>query len=242
MNFKNNLSPLETRSLSDKVYERLLAAIVHQEFATGQNLDVDDLAKKFAVSRTPILNAFGRLADLGLVQIRPRKGTYVARLSKKDVHELFEVRAMIEVYAVDIGISVATDGELVALKEFAEGLQRFFFDDQYRDYHEFLQCDRQLHSMIVELAKNQRLAKIHKEARTLIELVEIRKGLSSKHVAGANLTHARHMEIVNALMKRDKQKAVEAIKKHNQESEQKALAKLHLHSNEGSVDASTEVN
>ena len=58
-----------------------------------------------------------------------------------------------------------------------------------------------------------------------------------EHVAGANLLRQRHMEILNALMKRDGEKAAEAVKKHRQESEQIVLNRLHLLEHEKSSDS-----
>jgi len=225
MNRKNSIAPLDTSSLSEKVYERLLTTIGRQEFPTGLSLDVDKLAEKFGVSRTPIQSALARLAEIGLVEIRPRRGTFVTHLGKKDVNEIFELRAVIESYAVKKGATSATASELGALKEFIEKLDRFCVGDQYKDYHEFLKWDRQLHSMIAGLSKNRRLVAIHSQARTLLELT---RAAANEHVAGANLSRQRHREILNALMKRDGEKAAEAVKKHSQESEQIVLNRLPL--------------
>ncbi len=79
MKLGNSISLLDTSSLAEKVYERLLTAIVRREFAGGLNLDVEKLAEKFGVSRTPIQGALARLADLGIVEIRPKRGTFVKR-------------------------------------------------------------------------------------------------------------------------------------------------------------------
>jgi DNA-binding GntR family transcriptional regulator len=221
----NTLFLLDTTSLSTRVYEGLLTAIVRREFNAGQNLDVEKLAEIFGVSRTPIQTAVARLADLGLVEIRPRKGTFVAKLTKEDVHDLFEIRALIEVHTVKKTASLATEAELRALKERAEELAKLFSADQYSDYYQFLEVDQQFHSMIVMLGKNKRLLLMYNQARTLIELT---RASASRHAAGANLAHKRHMAITNALMKRDGQKAAEAMEKHIKESEQAILERLHL--------------
>ena len=77
----SSLSMLDTSSLSSKVYERLLSAIVRQELRVGEPLDVEKLAESFGVSRTPVQTAISRLAEIRLVEIKPRKGTFVARLT-----------------------------------------------------------------------------------------------------------------------------------------------------------------
>jgi DNA-binding GntR family transcriptional regulator len=225
MMLKSSLSSLDTSSLSSKVYERFLTAIVRQELQAGQSLDVENLARSFGVSRTPVQVAIARLADLGLVEIRPRKGTFVARLTVQDVHELFEVRGLIEVNAVRKGAKLATDSELMALKGLVQGLQGLFLGDQYIDYHAFLEQDRQFHSTIVTLGKNRRLVLMYNQARTLIELT---RASANKQIGGAEITHERHMAIVEALVARNGENAAVAVEKHIQESEQAIIERLHF--------------
>jgi DNA-binding GntR family transcriptional regulator len=222
---KSSLSSLDTSSLSSRVYERLLTAIVRQELQVGQALDVENLSRSFGVSRTPVQLAIARLADLGLVEIKPRKGTFVPRLTAQDVHELFEVRGLIEVNAVRKGVKLATDSELLALKGFVHGLQDLFSGDQYNDYHTFLEQDRQFHSKIVSLGKNQRLVLMYNQARTLIELT---RASANKQIGGAAITHERHIAIVDALVARDEEKSAVAVEKHIKESEQAIIERLHF--------------
>jgi len=221
----SSLSSLDTSSLSSRVYERLLTAIVRQELQVGQSLDVENLAKSFGVSRTPVQLAIARLADLGLVEIKPRKGTFVARLTAQDVHELFEVRELIEVNAVRKGAKLATDSELMALKGLVQGLQELSAGDQFIDYHAFLGQARQFHSKIVTLGKNRRLVLMYNQARTLIELT---RASANKQIGGAVVTHERHTAIVEALVARDGEKAAVAVEKHIQESEQAIIGRLHF--------------
>ena len=222
---KSSLSSFDTSSLSSRVYERLLTAIVRQELQAGQALDIENLAKSFGISRTPIQVAMARLADLGLVEVKPRRGTFVARLTAQDVHELFEVRGLIEVNAVRKGAKLATDNELLALKGLVQGLEKLFFGDQFIDYYGFLEQDRDFHSTIVTLGKNRRLVSIYNQARTLIELT---RASASKQMGGAAITHERHVAIVEALLARDGEKAAATVEKHIQESEEIIIKRLHF--------------
>jgi DNA-binding GntR family transcriptional regulator len=219
----SSLSMLDTSSLSSKVYERLLSAIVRQELRVGEPLDVEKLAESFGVSRTPVQTAISRLAEIRLVEIKPRKGTFVARLTPDDVHELFEIRGLIEIHAVKKGIRLASDSELIALNEYVSGLRELFSGDQYIDYHAFLERDRRFHSGIVALGRNRRLMAMYDQARTLIEVT---RASASKQIGGASLTHQRHVTIAEALVARDAEGAAAAVQKHIQESEQTILARL----------------
>jgi DNA-binding GntR family transcriptional regulator len=197
---KSSLSSLDTSSLSSRVYERLLTAIVRQELQVSQSLDVENLARSFGVSRTPVQLA-------------------------QDVHELFEVRGLIEGNAVRKGAKLASESELMALKGLIQGLQGLSSGDQYIDYHAFLEQDRQFHSTIVTLGKNRRLVLMYNQARTLIELT---RASANKQIGGAAVTHERHMAIVEALVARDGEKAAVAVEEHIQESEQAIIERLHF--------------
>jgi DNA-binding GntR family transcriptional regulator len=220
-----NFSSLDTGILSSKVYERLLQAIVRQELLPGQPLDVKKLADSFGVSRTPVHTAISRLSEIGLVEILPRKGTSVAALTTQDVHEIFEIRSMIEIHAVRKAVNLATDAELKDLSNLVKTLPALFSGDQYLDYYAFLERDRQFHSGIVMLSRNRRLTAVYDQARTLIE---VSRASANKQIHGAALVHKRHKAIVAALMARDAEKAADVVAQHLKESEEAVLARLHF--------------
>ncbi len=59
-------------------------------------MSVDAVARGLGVSRTPVVNALKLLENDGLVEIHPRRGTFVTELTARDVADLFEIRQMIE--------------------------------------------------------------------------------------------------------------------------------------------------
>jgi DNA-binding GntR family transcriptional regulator len=221
----DTVSILDTSSLSSRVYDRLLRAIVRREFPSGQPLRVDALADTFGVSRTPVLAAISRLAEFGLVEVRPRRGTFVTTITAQDVRELFDIRCLIELHSVKKVIHLASGQELMAVRDIGAELREFFSGDQYTDYHAFLERDMQFHSAIVTLAGNRRLVKMYDQVRILIELG---RASAEKHMPGAGLTIQRHMAIVEALLARDTVRATEALERHTRESEEAILARLHL--------------
>src|ERR1700677_2303394 len=100
-----NLQQTKTRS---KPYETAgelsrdeIVRVLEQEIMTAQlkpreRLDERALAARFGVSRAPVRDAIGRLASLGLVDVRPRSGSYVASLNVSEVIELLELMSGLE--------------------------------------------------------------------------------------------------------------------------------------------------
>lgn len=83
-------------NLSTRAYEVIKRKIVNGEITPGTKLQEDRLAEELGISRTPIREALSRLAQEGLVEIIPRRGTYVVEFSLFDIVHLLEIREALE--------------------------------------------------------------------------------------------------------------------------------------------------
>jgi DNA-binding GntR family transcriptional regulator len=101
--------------LSAKVGERLRQMLAAQVFEPGDRLVEEDLARRLSVSRTPVREALFRLEQAGLVEQRDG-GFHVSRLSLRDVHEIFQIRRLIEPQAVADIAAVVSSADLTALR------------------------------------------------------------------------------------------------------------------------------
>ena len=90
-------------------------AIVEGRFQPGTRLDPEELATSFGCSRTPVREALSQLAATGLVTVRPKRGTYVARLGIDELSERFEVMAEIEGVCARLAARRITAAELAEL-------------------------------------------------------------------------------------------------------------------------------
>ena len=86
------LPRLHRSRASDSVFDILRTNILARGFRPGDRLDVRALADQLGVSATPVKDAVTRLAAEGLIEIRPRSGTFVAELAPDAVAETFEIR------------------------------------------------------------------------------------------------------------------------------------------------------
>ena len=84
------------KPLRDIVFETLREAIINQTLKPGERLMEIQLAEEMGVSRTPVREAIRKLELEGLVVMVPRKGAYVAGISMKDIHEVYELRSALE--------------------------------------------------------------------------------------------------------------------------------------------------
>ncbi|MWB78661.1 FCD domain-containing protein [Pseudooceanicola sp. 216_PA32_1] len=106
----------EGRSRSDRIAALLEEQILTGRFAPGTRLDEASLAEEHAVSRTPIREAFQRLAQAGLVEHAPRRGVFVRQATPVEIMEMFEVMAEIEAVCGRLAALRSTEAELDALR------------------------------------------------------------------------------------------------------------------------------
>ncbi len=86
----------ERRTRADKLAADLADAILTGGFAAGARLDEHGLAERYGVSRTPVREALRQLAATGLIEMRPRRGAFVASITDDALSELFVAMGELE--------------------------------------------------------------------------------------------------------------------------------------------------
>ncbi len=113
--FSDNDSARKPVGLGAQVAEMLTTAILEGEFKGGDQLVEHDLQLRFGVSRSPLREAFRELEKKGLVDILPRRGTFVKRISHTDIQQHFPVRAVLEGLAARLAAPFMQQDTLAAL-------------------------------------------------------------------------------------------------------------------------------
>jgi len=120
--------------LSDRIRNRLTDQIASGELPAGAALDEQQLADRFGVSRTPVREALHQLAVSGLVEMRPRRGVVVARMTAERIMDMFETMAEIEALCVRMATYRMTPLELSRLTELHEAARRAAADEDMDRY------------------------------------------------------------------------------------------------------------
>jgi DNA-binding GntR family transcriptional regulator len=114
-----SLPPLaaeELPSLADRAYLRVREAIVDGTLAPGAKLSERGLAAALSISAQPIREALRRLEGEGMVESRPRSGTFVARLDSERLVEMGRIRAVLEGVAAGLAAGRANPADIAALE------------------------------------------------------------------------------------------------------------------------------
>lgn len=199
--------------LRDVVFRALRQAIITGELSPGERLMEIKIANKLGVSRTPVREAIRMLELEGLVEMIPRKGAEVARITEKDLRDALEVRTAIEELSVELACArIDEEGKERLKKAFLD----FKEDIDTKHVQNIVDGDVKFHEVIFELTNNQRLINI---AHNLREQVYRYRVEYVKDFSYHDVLVSEHYEITNAILTKDVEKAKEIMRKHlyNQE-------------------------
>ncbi|WP_455714156.1 GntR family transcriptional regulator [Anaerosporobacter sp.] len=140
--------------LRDVVFNTLRQAILKGELKPGERLMEIQLADRLGVSRTPIREAIRKLELEGLVIMVPRKGAEVAKITKKDLNDVLEVRCALEELAVELACKKITKEQV---KQLEHTLAEFKEVIKGNNLTEMAELDEKFHMMIFEATGNARL-------------------------------------------------------------------------------------
>jgi DNA-binding GntR family transcriptional regulator len=215
---------LNVVSVRDEVYKRLRTGILDHTYPPNHRLDLSALEEQFGISRTPLKEALHRLEAEGLVEIRPRRGTFVSSLDARDVAEAFDVRNILERAAAGIVVREATEAQIGRLRSIADEMDRMLESDDYQSIvEEYIELDRKFHNLFVSFTGNRQLSDICTQLGTHLQIARVRQKFvltDSRH------TQFEHAAIMQALEQRDAPLLRKAIDEHIRLSKARTLKAL----------------
>jgi DNA-binding GntR family transcriptional regulator len=207
----NTLPKLDRTRASDSVFEVLRDSILTRVFRPGARLDVKAVANQLGVSPTPVKDAINRLAAEGLIDVRPRSGTFVAEISPQAVAETFEIRRALECLAAETLVPRITPDLIARFEKLIDALELPVDDDDSRRLHD--ENNVEFHLLIVEASGNQRLLELYHSLNAHLTIARIHL---RRRPDDARLEQERreHRAIVDAIVARDAKRLVDVLGQH----------------------------
>jgi DNA-binding GntR family transcriptional regulator len=140
-----------TRLVAERAYLELRDRIVTLHLPPGTVLREDALMQEMSIGRTPLREAVKRLALENLVEVQPRRGTFVTAIEAADIQNITEVRAELESYAAELAaqrLDPETHARAEALRHELDGL------DGGGDQEHLMRFDERIHRFTWEAARN----------------------------------------------------------------------------------------
>lgn len=184
------------RNLREEITQTLRAAVISGELRPGVVYSAPSLATQFGVSATPVREAMLDLANEGLVEIVRNKGFRVTELSEKDLDDLSELRALIEVPTVrriaEAGVPPSVIAELRPLAAEIEAAAA------RRDLIAHVTADLEFHLRLLALAGNQHLVDTVRSLRSRSRIYGLRSLASRDALVPSAHEHAELLDLLEA--------------------------------------------
>ena len=206
--------PAADVSKADLVHRRLKEEIELGELAPGTPMSELSLVERTGASRTPVREALRRLAAEGLVDLVPRQGARVSRVSLQSVRDLFDFRALLEPAAMRQATeAAAADPELrrafASMRtEFTRVARRPPSQARSRAFYEV--ADR-FDWAIIGATRNEHLRRTIAELRPHTARL---RNLSHVDPQRVEVSVVEHLRMCDALLAGDADEAAAAITDH----------------------------
>ncbi len=199
-------------NVRQRLYQALRQAIIRMVLAPGRALSEKEIAETFDVSRQPVREAFIRLSESGLLEVRPQRGTYVVRISEGAVMEARFVREAVEAAVARSAAENGLGGNV--LGELDELIERQRRCAAPQDYSRFFQLDEAFHRALALGAGHTSAWRVTEEVKAQLDRVRY---LSIPESTPIPKLVDQHQLIVDAIARQDPSAAEQAMCIHQRE-------------------------
>ena len=194
--------------LSEQVYSLVRKAIVMGHLAPGAPINEVEIARRLAISRTPVREAVKRVSDEGLIEVFAQHGTFVSDIRRSQVEEAYIIRIALEVESVERAAATITRRQIQDIEDIHQAHETAV---RRARYDEAIARDDDLHRAIAEVNGLSMLWKVVDVTKAQMD----RCRLNSLPDPGAGLeTILQHRAVIDALAQRDADAAKQAMKLH----------------------------
>jgi len=193
--------------LSEKAYRLIKEKVVTLELPPSAVIDEHVMMQQLGLGRTPIREALQRLDSEGLVNIVPRRGTFVNDISVTDLQKIFELRIVLEGFCARLAAERISTEQIARMEEVLQELDNL----EDGDHQTLMSIDRRFHRLLYTAADNEFMTDI------LDRLYDL--SLRLWYLVLARLREVRHSieqhgDVLSALEQGDPDKAEAVIQKH----------------------------
>jgi DNA-binding GntR family transcriptional regulator len=193
-------------SRAESLYLTVKDMAILFEFKPGERINEVELAQRLGASRTPLREALNRLVAEGFLVLKQDRGFFCRDLKPREMYELYQFRAVLEVAAIRLACEQATEQEVADLANF---LDETGPQEGGRSSEEMVALDEQFHEKIMALSRNMEMSRTLKNINARIKYFRW-VDMDSKREG----TQQEHRAIVQALVARDADLAARLMQAH----------------------------
>ena len=210
---------MQARGARARVLDGLREAIIRGEHQPGALLSEGTLAETYGTSRTPIREALQQLQTEGLVEVVPRVGSFVREPSRRELGELFQLKAVLEGLGVQLLAQRGRVAETDLLRDNLAESERAVADG---DVERYAQLVHDFHGLVIQGADNSRLAEHYQ--MLMNQLAYHRVVMNTlRHPGRLGASLHEHHEVFKRIVDKDAFGAEQAMRDHVRCSEREAM-------------------
>jgi DNA-binding GntR family transcriptional regulator len=209
-------------SLSEKIYLSIKEDILKGVYDLNKKISMEDLIDRFHVSKMPIREAMTRLESDGMISIVPRVGYFIAPITLKYFHDIFEMRIILETASAKLAAERITEESLCEI----ESMNASYVSGDSNTYLPWIKYNREFHFRIALSTNNNILAE--EIVRTLDHMQRV-NWIRLELFPSAQETLVSHQKIIKALRERNANATAEAILEDINNSKEASLNGILAH-------------
>lgn len=192
-------------SKTNQIYIEIKKRILNNFYKEGEHIQEKEICETFNVSRTPVREAISRLAAENLIVSYPKKGSFVTSLSTQDILQLFQVRYIIEIAALNLAFENLEENKILEYKE------KFINGIEVEDYPLLHELDYDFHNYINSKCRNQYLIDFLNRVQDTFQRVRTQEFYAKdRTIGGAN----EHIELINNIIAGNKEDSIKLLEEH----------------------------
>jgi DNA-binding GntR family transcriptional regulator len=201
----------------ENVYNMLFDRIYEGKYPMGFRLKEIDLSNEFSISRGHVREVLKQLHHIGLVEIMPNRGAVVVGLTQDDIEEIYEIRKYLEIIALKAALS------RIRMKELSTFRLKLMTIGPNTPIDIVAEMDHELHTFIVEASERRYLKRILEVIYQLISRIRM---IAFRDPVEVKLATAEHLALIEAIFRRDEEKATKILSDHLERSKNVVLTTL----------------
>lgn len=197
-----------SQALYMQVADRLRDQIYQHELMPGEAIDEMALCERYGISRTPLREALKVLNSEGIVELIPRRGSFVRSMDIEELNEIFPVMAVLEGLCASEAVENCSDQDLQKLEAMHEKLEAFVKEGNIDSYYE---QNFVFHQAVQDLSGNKWLQRVIGDLRKVLRLA---RHMQLTIPGRLEKSLEEHRQIMFAFTKRDPDMADQNMQNH----------------------------
>jgi len=198
--------------LRDRIASSIRNAIMDGRLQPGSRLTEQELVSMLGVSRTPLREALLLLDSEGFINILPRKGAVVTKISESDVQDIYGAKSILESAAAKLACDKISIEEIEELSVLTDEME-LTAKDKRKDYRTLLNLNAEFHQLLSDAGGNKKISQF---IRNLRDQTLRYNYIYLSLITRIDSSISDHRNIIEALKQKNKVQVEQLIQKHNE--------------------------